>query len=93
VKKAATSVRNTTPISKYVFLTNGKGTQSPLCRDANQISSKIGGQLILRSLIGLEIDPDSIPVQNEGISRFQTIVEANYVRPLDGTQVEIVDPM
>ncbi|KAF7966843.1 hypothetical protein HWV62_36887 [Athelia sp. TMB] len=70
-----------------------KCVQSPLCRDGNQIFSKIGAQLILRSLVGLEIDPESIPVQNEGTSKFQTVVEASYVRPLDGTQVEIVDPV
>lgn len=69
----------------------GKGIQSPLCKDGNQIFSKIGAQLILRSLIGLKIDPDSIPAQIEGVPQFQTIVEADYVRPLDGTQVEVVD--
>ena len=40
-------------------------------------------------MLDLEIDPDSIPQQHERIGAFQTVVEATYVRPVDGTEVEV----
>lgn len=40
-------------------------------------------------MLGFDIDSDSIPQQHERISAFQTVVEATYVRPVDGTVVEL----
>jgi len=39
-------------------------------------------------MLGFNIDPDNIPQQYERIGAFQTVVEATYVRPVDGTVVE-----
>jgi hypothetical protein len=64
------------------------GIQSGLCKEGNQVSSKLGAHLVLRSMLGFDIDPDNIPQQYERISAFQTVVEATYIRPVDGTVVE-----
>jgi|ERR1700735_3346972 hypothetical protein len=65
------------------------GVQSGLCKEGNQVSSKLGAHLILKSMLGFDIDPDSISQHHERTGAFQTVVEATYVRPLDGTQVEV----
>ena len=75
--------------SGYEMTHGVSGVQSGLCREGNQVSSKHGAHLILRSMLGFDIDPDSIPPQNERIGAFQTVVEATYVRPIDGTEVEV----
>lgn len=45
----------------------------------------------MRSILGLDIDPDSIPVQVDGVHTFRTIAEAPSVNRVDGLKVEIVD--
>jgi DEAD/DEAH box helicase domain-containing protein len=78
----------------YTFASNKErtdavsGVQSGLCREDNQVSSKFGAHLILRSMLGFDVDPDTIPQQHERIGAFQTVVEATYIRPVDGTEVE-----
>jgi len=62
---------------------------SGLCKEDNNVSSKFGAHLILRSMLGFDIDPDGIPQQYERIGAFQTVVEATYVRPVDGMEVEV----
>ncbi|KIK92020.1 hypothetical protein PAXRUDRAFT_13476 [Paxillus rubicundulus Ve08.2h10] len=63
---------------------------SPRCKEGNTISSKLGALIILRSLLNLEINPDSIPDGLCEVAGFNTIVEAGYVRPVDGAEVESV---
>ena len=45
--------------------------------------------MVLRSILGLEIDPNCIPAQSEGRDAYLTIIEPPYVPPLGGTQVKI----
>ncbi|KAL4065341.1 P-loop containing nucleoside triphosphate hydrolase protein [Scleroderma citrinum] len=61
---------------------------SPRCKENNTVSSKIGALIILRGLLNLEINADSIPIQAQEQDSTDTIVEAGYVRPIDGVQVE-----
>ncbi|KAI6043047.1 P-loop containing nucleoside triphosphate hydrolase protein [Pisolithus marmoratus] len=61
---------------------------SPTCREHNKISSKIGALVVLRGLLNLEIDVDTIPMQLNEHEAADTIVEADFVRPIDGVEVE-----
>lgn len=64
------------------------GVHSTKCREENQVSSKLGALLILRGLLNLEINPESIPERVDKETGSDTIVEAGYVRALDGVEVE-----
>lgn len=52
------------------------------------MSSKLGALLVLRGLLNLEINPESIPERIDEETGFDTIVEADYVRAVDGVEVE-----
>jgi hypothetical protein len=64
------------------------GIHSANCREENKVASKLGALLVLRGLLDLEINPESIPEQVDQETGFDTIVEADYVRPVDGVNVE-----
>ncbi|EJD53252.1 DEAD/H helicase [Auricularia subglabra TFB-10046 SS5] len=59
---------------------------SPGCKEQNEVASKLGAQLILRGLLGLPIELDSIPEQDHAFPR--TIVEASSVSAIDNVHVE-----
>ncbi|KIJ17065.1 hypothetical protein PAXINDRAFT_111778 [Paxillus involutus ATCC 200175] len=67
-----------------------KCIHSPRCKEGNTVSSKSGALIVLRSLLNLEINPASIPDGLREVAGFNTIVEAGYVRPVDGVEVESV---
>ena len=52
------------------------------------MSSKLGALLVLRGLLDLEINPDSVPQRVDEETGLDTIVEADYVRAVDGVEVE-----
>ncbi|KAG1858378.1 DEAD H helicase [Suillus subalutaceus] len=60
---------------------------SATCSKGNVVASKIGALLILKALLNLDIDANGVAAQF-GSQGFETIVEAMYIRPLDGVQVE-----
>lgn len=64
------------------------GIHSATCREENKVSSKLGALLVLRGLLNLEINPESIPKRMDEETGFDTIVEADYVRAVDGVEVE-----
>jgi len=66
------------------------GVLSPSCREHNEVHSKLGAQIILQAILGLEIDTDRIPRQ-VGLDGpwSTTIVEASRVRQADGVQIEL----
>lgn len=64
------------------------GVQSPACKEGNLVCSKIGALLILKSVLGFEIDSTSISVQGDS-SQANTIVEAAPVPTVDEIQVEV----
>lgn len=65
------------------------GIFAPGCRENNVVSSKIGALVILRGLLNLDIDLTSIPTQLEESDGFDTIIDADYVRPIGNVTVEV----
>ena len=64
------------------------GIHGMKCKEENKVSSKLGALLVLRGLLSLEINPESIPQKVDEETGFDTIVEADYVRAVDGVEVE-----
>ncbi|KAG5645882.1 hypothetical protein DXG03_005029 [Asterophora parasitica] len=60
--------------------------QSPACREGNLVCSKIGALLVIKCILGLEINEDSVPFQD--VVAHDTVVEAESVRIIDDVQVE-----
>lgn len=52
------------------------------------MASKLGALLVLRGLLNLDINPASIPEGVDQETGFDTIMEADYVRAVDGVEVE-----
>ncbi|EKM82852.1 hypothetical protein AGABI1DRAFT_125317 [Agaricus bisporus var. burnettii JB137-S8] len=67
----------------------GNCVQSATCREANQVSSKLGGGIIIRSILGLPIDPDVVTLQSgQQIQIPDTIAEAQTVYGRGNIEVE-----
>jgi DEAD/DEAH box helicase domain-containing protein len=66
------------------------GVDSPACREGNEVSSKLGAQIIFRGLLGLTIDLDAMPDIDPG-SAPETVIEAESVQAIDGVEVEVYD--
>lgn len=67
---------------------------SERCKDMNQVMSKAGSEVILKSLLGMEIDVDALPwgPEDERVpAGIETIVMAEEVRPARGRRVEVVE--
>ncbi|KAH7889934.1 DEAD H helicase [Phlebopus sp. FC_14] len=58
------------------------------CKEENKVASKIGALVILRGILNLEVNPDSIPAATDEATGFDTIVDADYVRAVDGVEIE-----
>lgn len=63
---------------------------SELCKESNEVMSKAGSEVILKSLLGMNIDIDALPMGPEDASPsgIETVVLAQEVLPRLGTQVE-----
>lgn len=74
----------------------GEGCQecvtSDLCKHANEVMSKAGSEVILKSLLNMEIDVDALPMGPEAFSPagIETVVLAEMVRPR-GRQVDVME--
>ena len=67
---------------------------SERCREANQIMSKAGAEVILKSLLNIEIDVDSLPwgPDDERVpAGIETVIFAPEVRPARGKRVEVIE--
>lgn len=67
------------------------GVESTFCKERNEVASKLGALLIIKDLLNIPIDPDRIPQQfdyERTDEAHQTIVAAEFVRPIDDVQVE-----
>ncbi|KAG8631398.1 hypothetical protein KVT40_000538 [Elsinoe batatas] len=67
---------------------------SERCKEANMVMSKAGAEVILRSLLNLEIDVDNLPwgPEDERVpAGIETVCLASEVRPAPGRRVEIVE--
>ncbi|KAF8475426.1 P-loop containing nucleoside triphosphate hydrolase protein [Gautieria morchelliformis] len=65
-----------------------KCVDSPACRERNDVSSKIGAQVILRGVLGLAIDLGAIPDVDPDLVP-ETVVEAETVWAVNGVRVEV----
>lgn len=63
--------------------------QSPSCTEKNAVCSKMGAIVILRGILDLKIDIDSIPFEGTKAPPVDTIVNAAPVRIAEGVQVEV----
>ena len=67
---------------------------SERCREANQVMSKAGGEVILRTLLGLEVDVDNLPWGEDervGPAGIETVIVASEVRPARGKRIQVVE--
>lgn len=67
---------------------------SERCREANQVMSKAGSEVILRCLLGLDVDVDNLPWGEEdavGPAGIETVVPAEEVRVRRGARVDVVE--
>ena len=66
---------------------------SERCKDANQVISKAGAEVILRSLLNWPIDIDALPFgpeENAPVG-IETVVLAAEIRPARGVAVESIE--
>jgi DEAD/DEAH box helicase domain-containing protein len=70
------------------YLVLSLGIHSSACREKNEISSKLGALLVLRGVLDIHVDPDSIPIQTEEQIGHDTIVEPPGVGTMAGVSVE-----
>ncbi|KAF2836005.1 P-loop containing nucleoside triphosphate hydrolase protein [Patellaria atrata CBS 101060] len=63
------------------------------CKEGNQVMSKAGAGVILKSLLGRKIDLDALPWgEEENVpAGVETVVPAEVVRPARGKRVEVVE--
>ena len=67
---------------------------SERCREANQVMSKAGAEVILKSLLNKDIDVDNLPWGPEDErcpAGIETVVMAQEVRPARGRRVEVIE--
>lgn len=66
---------------------------SEQCKHANEVMSKAGSEVILRSLLNMEIDIDALPMGPEEFSPagIETVVLAQPVLPRGGRTVDVVE--
>ncbi|KAK5108022.1 hypothetical protein LTR62_008857 [Meristemomyces frigidus] len=67
---------------------------SERCREANQVMSKAGAEVILKSLLNREIDVENLPwgPEDERVpAGIETVVFAQEVRPARGVRIEVVE--
>lgn len=64
------------------------GIHSGSCREKNEVTSKLGALIVLKGLLGIEVDPDTIPIQTDELVGHDTIVEPPGVGAMAGVSVE-----
>ncbi|KAF2098876.1 P-loop containing nucleoside triphosphate hydrolase protein [Rhizodiscina lignyota] len=63
------------------------------CKEKNQVMSKAGAEVILKSLLNWEIDVDALPWGDEEAvpAGIETVIAAEEIRPARGTRVEVIE--
>lgn len=67
---------------------------SERCKEANQVMSKAGAEVILKSLLNREIDVENLPWgpdDEAAPAGIETVVAAEEIRPRRGMRVEVVE--
>ena len=66
---------------------------SERCKEMNQVMSKAGAEVILKSLLNWEIDVDALPMgpeENTPVG-IETVVFADEILPARGKRVEVIE--
>ncbi|KAI9888410.1 MAG: hypothetical protein M1814_000502 [Vezdaea aestivalis] len=65
---------------------------SETCKDMNIVMSKAGGEVILKTLLGVEIDVEALPMGPEAMTPagIETVILADEVRPRAGRRVDVI---
>ena len=63
------------------------------CKEQNVVMSKAGGSVVLRCLLGWEVDIDALPWGEEEMAPagVETVVLAKEIRPRGGQRVEVIE--
>ncbi len=66
---------------------------SERCKEQNQVMSKAGSEVILKSLLNIDIDIDALPwgPEEQSPAGIETVVAAEEIRPRAGARVEVVE--
>jgi len=67
---------------------------SERCKEANQVMSKAGAEVILKTFLNKEIDVDSLPwgPEDERVpAGIETVIIADEIRPRRGMQVDVIE--
>lgn len=89
VAKMVVQIVSIASFSKEVFLMRMVGIRSAYCKEGNVVSSKLGAQIVIRGILGLPIDMDSIPDPPESlVDPPQSIIEARPIDAVEGVEVE-----
>ncbi|KAJ7684713.1 P-loop containing nucleoside triphosphate hydrolase protein [Mycena polygramma] len=64
------------------------GIHSSACREKNEVSSKLGALLVLRGILDIHVDPESIPMQTDDQIGHDTISDPASVGAVTGVSVE-----
>jgi hypothetical protein len=78
------------PLEHLAFILQTLGVDSPTCKERNEVSSKLGAQVVLRGILGYSINLDAIPDMDPD-SVPETVIEAESVRAVDGVEIEVYD--
>jgi len=71
------------------YIDHPVGIHSPACRENNEVCSKLGASLIIKSLLGHPIDPQQVPEQN-AMYGLNTVAIAQSVPAVENLAVETV---
>ncbi|KAI9704792.1 MAG: hypothetical protein M1836_006572 [Candelina mexicana] len=66
---------------------------SERCKEQNQVMSKAGSEVILKSLLNIDIDVDALPwgPEEQTPAGIETVIAAEEIRPRAGARVEVME--
>lgn len=68
-----------------------QGVDSPACKEHNEVSSKLGAQVILRGILGLSLGLSDFPDVDDSEAVAETVIDAESVGAIEGIEVEVHD--
>jgi len=75
---------------KPLLLISTVGIDGPYCKEGNEVSSKVGAQVIIRGLLGMPVNLDALPpAQYEYDPEMDTITEAAVVPTAEHVAIEV----
>lgn len=72
-----------------ILLIRTKGIDGPYCKEGNEVSSKVGAQVIIRGLLGMPVNIDALPaIQHTYDPEMDTIAHAVVVPNAENVLIE-----